>query len=608
MAPKRMPMVGWFDPGQLVATAIRVVVSTLFGEFADKREAFAAANPISDTGIDASYDYGADYPEGDFWFDYVADTGDGWNPTYAVARLLARERLAVSTGRADTGAELGLPRGTVLVMGGDEVYPTPTREEYENRLLYPFEEAWKAECGSGTPERRPDLFAVPGNHDWYDGLRSFFQLFCRRTIAAPGQAQVGRAGKVILGRQTHQTRSYFALKLPCGWWLWAFDSQLEGYVDQPQVDFFQFVAEHWMEPNSKLILCTGTPDWEYVRPDSPETYDTLSYLARLASDVVQRGHQVKLLVSGDSHHYARFEENGVNHITCGGGGAFLHCTHHLPKEPIKFASAFPPPGVRYDPADSPYDREFTLARKVGTQDEALYPDRSTSKWLTGGNVLFAFKNWKLTGLLAGSYLFFTWLLDFNSRLSSNTHLVGALAKGSLTEAACAYWRLVFYSPLSILLCGLMLVAYRYFADVKRGWLRNSVGAIHAAIHAVAVTLVTCAVIQAVAPAVAPGLGRDALSLAAAAVASALASSTVIGLYLGACVLFFGIHWGHFSSLAIEGYKCFLRLHIDKEGALSIYPIGLTKVPRTRGRPWRRKDAPPQPALSPHLIEGPIVIR
>ncbi|MBV9930729.1 MAG: hypothetical protein JO013_07270, partial [Alphaproteobacteria bacterium] len=53
MARKRKAMVGWFDPRQLAATAIRVVVSTLFGEFADRREAFAAANPLSDRALDS---------------------------------------------------------------------------------------------------------------------------------------------------------------------------------------------------------------------------------------------------------------------------------------------------------------------------------------------------------------------------------------------------------------------------------------------------------------------------------------------------------------------------------------------------------------------------
>ncbi|HYJ53901.1 MAG TPA: hypothetical protein VEW04_12105, partial [Allosphingosinicella sp.] len=122
---------------------------------------------------------------------------------------------------------------------------------------------------------------------------------------------------------------------------------------------------------------------------------------------------------------------------------------------------------------------------------------------------------------------------------------------------------------------------------------------HALVHAALVTLITCLVVRAMAP---TDLIGTILALAAAAIASAFASATVIGLYLWFCLSVFGIHWGHFSSLAIQGYKSFLRLHIDGEGVLTVHPIGLTKVPSDRGR---RSGRPPD--LDPHLIEPPIRI-
>jgi hypothetical protein len=595
---KRTAMVGWFDPGQLVQTATRVLISSVFGEFADRREAFAAANPIKDDPFDPHCDYARRYPEGVFWLDYMADTGDGWNPTYAVARLLAEDKLKP----AGCGSEL--MRGRVLVMGGDEVYPTASSDEYENRFIYPFKEAYWPEGaakGAWTDTARPDLFAVPGNHDWYDGLRTFFHLFCRRTVKSEGEAEVSRAGSVIGGRQTHQTRSYFALKLPHGWWLWGTDSQLEGYIDQPQIDFFQFVAQHWMDEGSKLILCTGTPDWEYVRADTPQKYDTLSYLERLAPAVRGKGHQLKLVLSGDSHHYARFQEEGLNYITCGGGGAFLHPTHHLPFKPIDFATKYPRPGVAYDPKRrTPYPRRFTIASKVGSPgEEALYPDRGTSRWLAAGNLFFAFRNRQLTGTLALLYLFFAWLLDFNARVSGRVSLPKAL-EGGLCAAVKHYWELAFYSPWSAVLLGLTGAAYYYFADVEKKRWRLLLGGVHALLHAALVTLTTCLVVPAIAPMI-PGIGGVIAALAAAAAASALVSSTLIGLYLWVCVSMFHIHWGHFSSLAIQGYKCFLRLRIGADGKLTVHPIGLTRVPSDR-----RRSRPPR-ALDPHLIEGPIII-
>ncbi|MGZ8999298.1 MAG: hypothetical protein ACXW2T_10645, partial [Allosphingosinicella sp.] len=176
-------MVGWFDPIQLIQTGIRVMISTVFGEFADKREAFAGANPISDERLDPKFNYSGSEHRAGFGFDYVADTGDGWNPTFAVARLLAEPELQPA------GAAEPLARGQVLIMGGDQVYPTATRKDYDERLLDPYEEAWSPAEGKAKWDEsaRPDLFAVPGNHDWYDGLKIFFHLFCRRTIKEKGR-------------------------------------------------------------------------------------------------------------------------------------------------------------------------------------------------------------------------------------------------------------------------------------------------------------------------------------------------------------------------------------------------------------------------------------
>lgn len=54
----------------------------------------------------------------DFWFDFMADTGDGGNSSYAVARLLAKP--FIRTLKDD--AEITLPRGDMLLIGGDLAY------------------------------------------------------------------------------------------------------------------------------------------------------------------------------------------------------------------------------------------------------------------------------------------------------------------------------------------------------------------------------------------------------------------------------------------------------------------------------------------------------
>jgi len=589
--PIKRRMVGWFNPILLIQTAIRVLMSTIFGEFADKREAFAAANPIDDGALDPSFDYARRHPDGNFWFDFVADVGDGWNPTFAIARLLAEDKLEFA------GVE-DLPRGSLLIMGGDEVYPTPSADQYYDRLLYPYSEAY----GERWPdEDSPDLYAVPGNHDWYDGLRAFSFLFCRRAIKGQGKAGVDRLGRVIGGRRMHQTRSYFALRLPKGWWLWGTDSQIEGYIDQPQVDFFQFVAEKWMAPQSKLILCAGTPDWEYVDPRDPEEkYGTLSYLARLAPSV-GKGHELKLLLSGDSHHYARYHEEDLNFITCGGGGAFLHPTHNLCSHK-EFEFPFPAPGHARVPKRKLYARTVDLAKKdnVADADEAMFPSRAVSRRLAWGFLLFAVRNQKLTLLLAALYLIFTWLLYLNNQildpLSVHRSLQQLFLRGSLLGAEWDFWRLVASSPLTVLFCVLAWAGYYYFADA-RGAARIALGSGHAVIQAIAASLVTCVVLRTMVPPLAGPLGTI-LRFVAAALAAGVTTGTLLGVYLWVCLNAWGRHWGHFSALAVENYKSFLRFHIRSDGTLRVFAIGLPRVPNDR----RRRSGNPE-ELCPELIES-----
>ena len=203
-APVKKPMAAWYDPGLLAGTGVRSIISTLFGQFADKREAIAAANAIKPTPADGEFDYSTQSnPDGTFWFDYLADSGDGWNPTFAMARLAAKEELT----------DENEPRGRLLILGGDQVYPTASREEYRDRFIGPFDHAYNSGDGPrwARDKGRPHLYAIPGNHDWYDGLNSFFGLFCRRRVVREDHdLGISREGKTIGGRQTQQTRSYFA--------------------------------------------------------------------------------------------------------------------------------------------------------------------------------------------------------------------------------------------------------------------------------------------------------------------------------------------------------------------------------------------------------------
>jgi hypothetical protein len=525
-----------------------------------------------------------------------------------------------------------LPRGRLLILGGDMVYPTASREEYDNRFLYPFEEAQK-QAGPRSAADMPDLYAVPGNHDWYDGLSAFFNLFCRRRVAGKGVVGIDRRGRKIAGRQTMQTRSYFALELPGGWWLWGTDSQLKGYIDQPQIDFFQFVASNWMNDNSKLILCVGMPNWAYVDEAKPDKeFSTFSYLERLAgmaerpvtdeekeageTGMRNRNHQLKLVLTGDSHHYSRFEERrddgkeAIQYITCGGGGAFLHPTHQLKNK--SFDWDYPAPNSE-TPGPGDGKRNFTIAAKDdGTP--ALFPDKETSRALTAGNWKFAGRNWKMTMVFLGAYLLFNWLLNMNARVEGYSSLLHALGTGPAWQAPLRYIWTAFTSPLPALLFATAIGGYYYFADSPNDSLKRlRIGIGHGLVQAGAATLITSLLLWLAGRYLFDGgpVGGVPATLAigaaifAATAAAAVGSATIFGLYLWRQLNAHGRHWNEaFSALAIADYKCFLRLRIrGDDDALEVYPVGLRTVPAGGGTlvPGRAVT------LEPHLIEGPIEI-
>ena len=80
--------VRWFAPVELVRIGVKVFLSTLFADYADRREVQAAlpSMPLEITADDG----------GGTWIDLVADLGDGFDATYSVALLAAADELDVA--------------------------------------------------------------------------------------------------------------------------------------------------------------------------------------------------------------------------------------------------------------------------------------------------------------------------------------------------------------------------------------------------------------------------------------------------------------------------------------------------------------------------------
>jgi hypothetical protein len=548
-------MVAWYDPGQMVRTGLDVLVSTVFASKADRRLTEAAA-----CGTLAFIDYSSG-PDArgssDLVIDFVADTGDGWNSTYAVARAVTRPVLQLTDpdGKVHTTR-----RGDLLVFGGDEVYPAASAGRYRRRLVAPYRTAlpW-------TEPPHPDLLAIPGNHDWFDNLVAFWQLFVAR--------------EWLGGWRTRQERSYFACKLPRGWWLVGADVQLESDLDQPQVDFFRKVAEA-MTPKDRIILCTAEPHWVYEHEvHHPHKHEAAAKNLRFLEGSVF-GDRIKVFLSGDQHHYRRhaLADGSVQKITAGGGGAFLHPTHGWRGGPL-------PGGFRLEKA---------------------FPSPAQS-WRLGLRNL-AFPIWNPT------FALLTGLLSLLVYLSLAATL--AAWHPGLTPVWAAVLHALPVNTDAMLASGLVLGSFLAFTDTSSRTYRVVGGLTHGAAHLALALLLACAVRMFTATwAESEWWVPLAVAPLAQLVVGGLAGSLLMGLYLFVSLNLFGRHRNEaFSALRISDYKNFLRLRIDADGRLDIYPVGIDRVPRdwtpaaeADGTPTLRPVPGTRGGSNPRLIEAPIQV-
>ncbi len=578
-----LPPVSWFNLKQLAGTAYKSIISTIIGEQSDRRLMLALASSEKEF-----YNYtrhhkivnGKIVPDEnskrqELWLDFIADTADGWDPTYSVAYYASKPELNLSDGKNSYRTN----RGEVLVFGGDEVYPAPSKKAYRERLITPFEQAF----GDDKPADPPHIFALPGNHDWYDGLEAFTRLFC---------SDLG--SRKFAGWYSRQKRSYFALKLPQNWWLLGSDGQLHSNIDTAQLDYFRAIADGHMKEGDKVILCISEPVWIYAHKYKKygEQYDE-SDLIFLQEEILKpRGAEVKVYLTGDLHHYRRHEEvtgkeSKTQKITAGGGGSFLHPTHgadfSLLTEELQLPEQKP--------------REFKLKKS--------YPDEKTSKKLGWKNILFPFMNPGFGFLTGALYLITIWII------SSTFHFDFA---HNLREFLGQTIKAFYINPVAALWLGAVAAGFVFFNDTHSKLYKWIGGLVHFFMNLVSIayiglfaTYINNTVFNenlitgfTFIPIIIFGLGW-------------FFGAFNMGIYLTVSMNFFDRHDNEaFSALRCMDYKNFLRLHIDKEGTLTIYPVKIQKA----ARKWRfRKSGEndnsfiiPEDGSKPELIEEPIVIK
>jgi hypothetical protein len=649
--------VRWLSPMSLARTALKVAAATVFADFGDKRELegnFPAdplrldklpvpgqpAQPaVTSRGLPAPADLQEERPSAptttEMWLDFAADLGDGFDATYTVASLLAQDSLRVD------GREL--PRGNVLVLGGDEVYPVASPSAYENRMVGPYRTAFPPAlrgplsaprssegAQSGPHNMPPVMLALPGNHDWYDGLTSFIRVFTR-------QRSIG-------SWRTIQTRSYFALRLTGtppgpgrngtpGWWLLGLDSQLGQYIDEPQLDYFYRNVTLHLVPGDAIILCVAAPFWVDAAEPGWGGFRQVDFFEQ---DYLRRrfnpesglfeatGANVRLWLTGDLHHYSRYEDSpppdpsgnqdGIpdpgrtQMITCGLGGAYLSDTHDLPEHLIL-------PG----PAVTGESSSVRNPHQTGTQQ------KGTPRTFTRAPTTFPGQgDSRLLGPQLANPFSPCWLPIRNPGFGLSLGIVHVVAALTLWTVFSAFRGEGFVDSLRSLARGntLVVVLFLIFAvplllavgSLLARWLGVATAGIvvfvRGALYQLSALAVSAAVVILIPwPEGWPDVLILLLSIALVHLGGWALGSEAFALYILATPSGEVASW-KMSGQSIEDHKGFLRLHLAADNNLTVYPLMVDTICRD----WQLAPDDdgarlvPVPGLpSVRLLEEPITI-
>ncbi|CAN8246430.1 unnamed protein product [Cochlearia groenlandica] len=665
MKPNFLDMVPWYSgtSADLFKTVFDLLVSiTVFVGRFDMRMLQAAMIKSCDgtNRKELLYDHFAD--KKDFWFDFMADTGDGGNSSYAVAKLLAQPSLTVLVG----DEYQPLPRGNVLLIGGDLAYPNPSSFTYEKRLFCPFEYAlqpphWfktdsiavdKPELPEGVSDLKdyegPQCFLIPGNHDWFDGLNTFMRYICHKSWLG--------------GWLMPQKKSYFALQLPEGWWVFGLDLALHGDIDVDQFKFFSELVKEKVKDDDAVIVITHEPNWLL---DWYWSSDTGKNVRHLICDVLK--YRCKLRMAGDLHHYMRHSCNQsdgpahVQHLLVNGcGGAFLHPTHVF----SNFSKFY---GASYG-------------------SKAAYPSFDDSSKIALGNILkFRKKNWQFDFI--GGIIYFILVFSLFPQCKLSHILRGDSFYGHLESFLSTVWTSFVYvmehSYVSFTGVLMLLIAAITFLPSKISRKKRVViGVLHVAAHLMAALILMLLLELGIEICIQHNLlansgyhtlyqwyksvesehfpdptglrarieqwtfgfypacikylmsafdvpevmavtrtnickeGMESLSRRGAViyyasvflyfwVFSTPIVSLVFGSYLYICINWLHIHFDEaFSSLRIANYKSFTRFHIKENKDIEVFTLAVDKVPKDWKLDKDWDSEPKQSGIMSHLREFP----
>jgi hypothetical protein len=334
---------------------------------------------------------GDDVPKGAFGDDFVVDwtalkgerprflllgdPGEADASQYAAIDPL----LAVHRGK-DLPGQGDAKRSDFMVIVSDVVYPAGDINEYVNAFYLPYR------------EYDAPIYALPGNHDWYDGLNGFMYHFCaaeplpretyRRWSYKPGdqaalalwrgaghpdddalaawmaQRRRQEAGvtdpALTPARRARQPAPYFAIDIG-SLLIVSIDTGVSGEIDAEQGQWLRRVSRR---PGPKILL-TGKPiyvdndyhpceiAWTELTTDVGELLGD-QQRPKTVDDIVRHpDHRYVAAIGGDVHNYQRYpvrlaDGRTLQYIVSGGGGAYLASTHMIETVGPRVEQKLPP--------------------------------------------------------------------------------------------------------------------------------------------------------------------------------------------------------------------------------------------------------------------------
>jgi uncharacterized membrane protein HdeD (DUF308 family)/3',5'-cyclic AMP phosphodiesterase CpdA len=285
------------------------------------REAMIRATFDAEQATDPRDHYSITPPgvdHGEFSFLVIGDPGEG-----DASQHVLRDQVLAAAARDEV---------RFVVISSDVVYPTGEMKDYERNFWLPMK-------GTAKP-----VYAIPGNHDWYDALEAFNATFLepesarvamRARVATDNHLSATTEGRIdeLIAKAAFYRQQY---GVPTGFQRAPFfDVQTDRFaliaVDTGVARTIDPVQWRWLETSlreaqGKLVMAVlGHPFYA----GGHDTTVGAEGFGRVR-DLLEQ-HDVTIVMAGDTHdleYYAEPRRRGtgpgvVHHFVNGGGGAYL---------------------------------------------------------------------------------------------------------------------------------------------------------------------------------------------------------------------------------------------------------------------------------------------